>query len=95
MFGVDLYVNNMYVKAQRERWATRCFQETLALFFQVPCVKTPTHLCIFIPSPNYYSSLAVLFQVPAVVGGLQEGQSADLLCRPSFISEGGGGGGVT
>lgn len=42
MFVVDVYVNNMYVQAQREQRAKSCFQETLALFFQVPRVKT-TH----------------------------------------------------
>lgn len=31
-FAEDLYVNNTYVQAQRERWAQCCFQETFALF---------------------------------------------------------------
>ncbi len=34
LFGMDLYVNNMYVQAQREQWAERCFPETPCPLFQ-------------------------------------------------------------
>lgn len=45
--------------------------------------KPPTHSWIFITLPNYYSPLAVEFQVPVVVGGLKEGRRAASFSPPS------------